>query len=129
MCDKNYDKYVDELNKKINKNFNLDDIKQFLDYDDNFWNYIKFKTLYIDSNMDNSKYFYGVLTKIINNTLIDIQVIVPNIIDLKTLLINIHEYTHAHDLYLCIGKSLASDLEYENNARNKELEFIKKKIL
>ena len=110
MCDKNYDKYVDELNKKINKNFNLDDIKQFLDYDNNFWNYIKFKTLYIDSNMDNSKYFYGVLTKIINNTLIDIQVIVPNIIDLKTLLINIHEYTHAHDLYLCIGKSLASDL-------------------
>ena len=41
MCDKNYDKYVDELNKKINKNFNLDDIKQFLDYDNNFWNYIK----------------------------------------------------------------------------------------
>lgn len=60
------------------------------------------------------------------NVLIDIRVLVPKIIDEKTLLINIHEFAHAWELYGVLGQVYEdSKEESEAYASEKEQEYLK----
>lgn len=54
--------------------------------------------------------------------IIDFRMLVPNITNEKTLLINIHEYVHAYDWYQMLNKfdDLTKDAEFEKRARNAE---------
>lgn len=124
---------IELLNKYCMENniiFNFDDIKKYLNYEKEFWEFIKSKILFISDNIESNKYFYSVLRKEKDDILIDIKIIVPKIIDLKTTLINIHEFKHAYDLYKVFGKKVyISDTEYEKRAMNEEIKFIDNKIL
>lgn len=105
----------------------LDNIKEFLGYEEDFWKYVESKTAYLDSYLEKSKDFYGVLINTDDDDNIkDIRVYVPIIVDLFTALVNVHEFKHAHDLYQSIGKKYGSEEEYEKSARNLEVEFQKK---
>ncbi len=68
-----------------------------------------------------------------NNILIDIRVLVPNIVDESTLLVNIHELAHAYLLYLNLGKKyeLTEDEveKSENYAKTKEADYLKLKYV
>lgn len=102
----------------------------FLDFNDDFWNYIKSRIIYVDSNIKGNELFYNTLMKFDDdNKLIDIKVLIPYIIDLNTALVNVHELKHAYDLYLKLGEFIEDNTtQYEKQAIDKELEFQKKYI-
>ena len=62
-----------------------------------------------------------------DNIIEEVKIIVPSIISEKTLLINIHEYTHAFQMYKRIGTVYEEDVEYEEKlAIENELLYLKK---
>lgn len=102
----------------------FDSVKEYLNYPEEFWNYIFKKTAFIDNN--NMFHDYSVLMRFDNEEkLIDMRVYVPRVNSLKTALINIHEFKHAYDLFLKLGQPITNEEEYEIVAHNKEEEFIK----
>ena len=102
----------------------MEDIKEFLNFGEDFWNYIKSKIKYIEATKEN-EFFYCTLMKFDNNNhLIDLKVIIPHITDLKTALVNIHELKHAYDLYQLLEKEVDENNPiYEQDAGEKEKEF------
>ena len=58
----------------------------------------------------------------------NIRIIVPCVIDEQTLLINIHEYTHAYEAYLRLGETYMEDIERsEDTARQNEQLYLARK--
>lgn len=107
------------------------EIKKFLNYPEDFWKFVKTKITYIDSTKEGNELFYSTLMKFdADERLIDIKVLIPYIIDLKTALVNIHELKHAYDLYQLIGKKVDENNPiYEESAIQKELEFQNQYVL
>ena len=61
-----------------------------------------------------------------DNHIIDIRIIVPDFLDELCIRINIHEYTHAFELYNELGEVyIENRVVRENNAKEKELEFLR----
>jgi len=88
-------------------------IKFYKDYiQKEFWDYIKERVVIVPSGSD--MYFYGCYPITKNNILIVIRVLVPNIETEKDILINIHEFAHAIELYNELGKN------YEDNRDERE---------
>lgn len=107
----------------------FEDIKKFFNYPEEFWEYVIPKVRIIDQNCDKCIEPQVIMKFDENNNLTDIRVMIPKIVDLKTALINVHEFQHAYDLYLLLGKKVEHDDEYyENKAKEKENEFQKKLI-
>lgn len=103
----------------------LDDVKNFLGYEEEFWNYVQSRILFIDSHLEKDKFFYGVNIKLdVNNCLVDMKILVPNVINLETALVNVHELNHAYCLYKRLGFSnLENDIFYEEVAKKQEKLF------
>ena len=102
----------------------IEDIINFLNYPNEFWNYIHDRYYIVDSTSKTEKDFYGVNMKTKDNILTDIKVFVPYIINLETALVNIHEFKHAYDLYKLLGKKIdIDDSLHEKNAKELELKF------
>ncbi len=60
------------------------------------------------------------------NVLVDMRILVPKISDEKTLLINIHEFAHAWELYGLLGQVYEENKEKsENYASGKEQAYLK----
>lgn len=111
----------------------IEDIKKYLGYNDDFWNYIQDKTKIIKDpylDYDLKMHYYGVwyefnerkeLTKLI--------ICIPEIVDLKTAQIAIHEFRHVHDIYT---SKIQEDSILEDIAKQEEDKFktnyLKKKI-
>lgn len=122
---------TDEFRKDaIGLILNFDDIKKYLNYPQQFWDYAESRIIRVDSTKEKNKSFYVTLMKFDNdNNLKDILIIVPYIINLQTSLVNIHELKHAYDLYNLLGSKISEDTElYENAARKEEENFSKKYI-
>ena len=63
-----------------------------------------------------------------DNHIVDIRIIVPDFLDELCIRINIHEYDHAFELYNELGQVyIENRVVRENNARKKELEFLRLK--
>lgn len=63
-----------------------------------------------------------------DNRIIDIRILVPEFLDELCIRINIHEYAHAFELFNELGQVFVEDKELrENNAKGKELEFLRVK--
>ena len=77
----------------------------------------------LDSNLDDTS-LYGCYPITDKNTLKEIRVCVPPITNLKSMLINIHEYRHGIDLYPFLGKNYPS-YYYESSAKQEEINFQK----
>ena len=111
----------------------IEDIKKYLGYDDDFWSYIKNKIKFIKKpylDYDLKMHYYGVwyefnerkeLTKLI--------ICIPEIVDLKTAQIAIHEFRHAHDIYT---SKIQEDSILEDIAKQEEdkfkTDYLKKRI-
>lgn len=101
----------------------FEDIKIFLDYDENFWEYIQTRILWVDSHLEDAKDFYGVNMKFDDvSCLIDMKIFVPSIINLDTALINVNVFSQAYQLYKKLGCLETSSL-YEINAQECEEYF------
>ncbi len=116
---------TDEFKLLVNGlNLTIIDVKKYLGYDDDFWNYIQNKIKIIKNpylDYDLKMHYYGVwyefnerkeLTKLI--------ICIPEIVDLKTAQIAIHEFRHAHDIYN--GKT-QEDSILEDMAKQEEEKF------
>lgn len=93
-------------------------------FNDAFENYIDNKVKRVDFDLFDG--FWGCFPILKDNILVDIKLIVPNIIDKKTLLINIHEFIHAKRLYSRLGKTYNENVELEEKiAKNIEKVYLK----
>lgn len=126
---------TDEFKFMVNGlNLTINDVKNYLNYGNDFWNYIKDKTKVIKnpySNYDLKMNYYGIwydfnedkeITKLI--------ICIPEIIDLKTAQIAIHEFILAHDIYSGNIKEDYILEEFAKQEKNKfKNDYLKKKIL
>ncbi len=63
-----------------------------------------------------------------NEIIKDIRIIVPEFLNEKCLLINIHEYYHAYELFNELGNIYVENTDIrESNAKNKERLYLKMK--
>lgn len=102
-----------------------EDVREFLDYPIPFWQFIQERTYYMVDSFDNEG-FYGVnILEDDNHAVIDFRIMVPYVMDLKTALINIHEFKHAFDLYMLLNSPLPlEDKVFEENAKLVEKDFL-----
>jgi len=116
------DRYYKELCGLL---LSFEDIKNYFNYEDDFWNYIDSKVYLVDDREYEDKGFYGVNMKCDDdNKLEELKIFVPNIINLETALINVHEFRCAYDLYKLIGKKVELDETFcEKVASDSEFEF------
>lgn len=106
------------------------DIVKFLNYPDEFWEYIKPRIRRVEPLDEKNRFFYKTLLKFDkDDNLIDIKVIVPRVVDEHTACVNIHELKHAYDMYLLLNNPVnEKEPKYEEEARQMEKDF-KKKVL
>lgn len=128
--------YPNRRIKKLRLNHQLlDEIKGLtLSYKDIEEYYSKYECM--DYLRENSKVFneredvgvFGVFTDINGDRLDRIKLVVPKICNLKTALINVHEYKHGIELFDYLGRNYPSNRDFEKSAKDEEERFIKKYI-
>lgn len=95
---------------------NMDDVKTFLNLPEDFWTYIIPRTLKGDDYDENDQSFYGINMRFDDNEqLCDLKLIVPKIINLRTALINVHEYKRAYSLYKLLGQRVDRNIAFEDS--------------
>ncbi len=93
-------------------------------FPEDFYEYMKNRTIHLDDSHENRMDFIGVYPKIDQNgKVMDIKMYLPYIEDMKTLLITIHEYYHAYQLYLQLDKEF-QDIDYEKDAKAAEQKYL-----
>ena len=94
---------------------------------DEFWDYITTRTKRISAPIESG--IWGTfIDNDSNGAIIDIKILVPEIVDEKTLLVNIHEYAHAYELFQLLGtKYQPNKKSSEEYATSKEKEYLTKK--
>lgn len=96
-------------------------------YDEKFFEYIKDKVHYLPYNT--SLDWFRCVPILNNNILVDIRVLVPEIVTKKNLLVNLHEFFHAYELYKELGKEYIENIEEkEKNAKNFERKYLKSEL-
>ena len=61
-----------------------------------------------------------------DNKIVDMRILVPDFLDELCIRINIHEYAHAFELFNELGQVyIENRVVRENNAKEKELEFLR----
>ena len=102
----------------------IDFFKQENIYDEDFFIYIKSKVHYLPYNADLGWFgCFPILDD--HNILIDIRLLVPKIETEKNLLINLHEFFHAYELYHELGNLYIEDREQkEKRAKSFEKKYL-----
>ncbi len=95
-------------------------------YDENFFEFIDNKIVYLESGSD--ILWYGCHPILKDNIIKDIRLVVPVVKTEKDLLINIHEITHALELYNELEKEYQEKRELREQKAKKmeEIYFLKK---
>lgn len=88
-------------------------------YDEELLSYLKSRTVIVPSNTDKS--WFGCFSIVDNGILVEIKLLVPEIENEDNLLVNIHEYTHAYDMYQLLGYPYIEG-KMNKEARAKEME-------
>lgn len=88
------------------------------------FNYVIAKTTFLDIDTEKGMPFFGCYPKIEDGIITDIKIYVPEIYNLKSMLINIHEFNHGLLLYLYINKEYPN-FDFEKYAKDEETKFIK----
>lgn len=96
----------------------MKDVISYLNYPSEFWTYILPRTTRL-----NEESWYQVTIKCDEEEKVrDMRVFVPNIINLETAKINIHEFKHAYDMYRILGIPYL-EKDYEEVAKREEQIF------
>lgn len=97
-------------------------------YKEEFFDFMKHKTKVVSS--DTPIESFGCFPIVENDILKDIRLLVPEIKTGQNLLVNIHEYVHALELFNELGNIYEERREErENKARNMEKVYIKRKSI
>ena len=92
-------------------------------YDEQFFEYIKTR-VYVFPH-DTSLDWFGCFPILEGDIIIDLRVVVPEIVTEKNLLVNLHEFYHAYELYSELGNVYVENKEQrENNAVNFERKYV-----
>lgn len=76
----------------------------------------------IDCGNDYS--YYGAYPSLSDNRIFGVRLVVPPVHNLKTALINVHEYRHGIDILNLFGKEFPEDMDFEGRAKKEEKDFI-----
>lgn len=122
---------ANEFYKRIGMNEPFkNELKEFFKlnglYSEEFFDFLKNKVKTLPATCSLS--WYGCFPILDDNIIKDIRLLVPEIVEEKSLLVNIHEYTHALELFNELGTFYNERREErENNAKNIEKAYIKLK--
>ena len=72
-------------------------------YEEHLFKYIHSKTNYVDYYNEMENFLIGCYIKTKNDRIIDLMLYIPYLVDKKTMLITVHELTHAIGTYYQIG--------------------------
>ena len=100
LTNRNYINMVVALDESQSK------VKAFLDYEPEFWDFIKLYERIVPTPAEGAKIQCGIIP-ILNTdgeTLYNFYTIVPKVIDMETAYIAIDIYRKAHDMFLMVGK-------------------------
>ena len=100
LTNKNYANMVFALTEDI-KN-----VRKFLNYEDEFWEFIKPFERIIPTPAEGARIQCGLIpiTETDGKTLSRFYTVVPKVIDMETAFIALDIYKKAHDMYLMVGK-------------------------
>lgn len=121
-------KYIPDYIKDIVNRFYLklkfNDVLKNEGMDDKaFLEHLKNRTKIVPNTF--RKEYYGCFPRVNNGILVGINLLVPEIVTKEDLLINIHEYTHAFDLYQQLNCPYVEDIEYlEEHAKVLEKKYL-----
>lgn len=124
---------VNDFYKAINKKEPFkNELKDFLKeqnlYKEEFFDYMKGKIKVVPYNVPTE--WFGCFPIVSQGILTDIRLLVPEIKTEKNMLVNIHEYTHALELFEELGTTYECRREErENKARNMEKVYLKRKSI
>ena len=91
----------------------MEKVKEFFKeqkiYDENFFEYIETRvhTLPYDTSLD----WFGCFPIIEESIVKDMRVVVPKIVTKKNLLVNLHEFYHAYEIYNELGQEYIPNIE------------------
>lgn len=107
----------------------MEKIKEFFKsqniYDENFFEYIKTRVFVTPE--DTPLEWFGCFPILEDGVIKDIRVIVPKIVTEKNLLVNLHEFYHAYELYNELESIYIENIEQrEKNAVNFEKKYLEK---
>lgn len=92
------------------------------------YQYLKHHTKVLNVNEEEGIPYFGCFLEEENNKLKELNLCVPKITNLKTMLINIHEFKHGIALYPYLGKKIPI-YNYEKEAKEEEQQFISQYLL
>lgn len=90
--------------------------------------YLKERTKVWNCSAEEGIRDFGLFTVDDGDIIKEIRLFVPRIVDLKTMLINVHEFKHGISLYPYIGSS-EPDFDFEKEAKLEEERFVSKYLL
>ena len=111
---------MDEINEKYWQNELNCALEREKITDPNFHEFLKNKIKKLPLKVED--FGWGVFPILDDNgILIDIKMVIPIIYDIKSLCVNIHEYTHAYEMYFYLGEKYEWHIsESEEKAKDAE---------
>lgn len=89
---------------------NLDSLKDFLGYEEEFWAFIKDKTKKVDTSFEiMEKMTYAIPIYDGNGIIVSVQLMLPQVYNLESALLAIKIYKKAYEIYKMIGKSFDAE--------------------
>ena len=86
-------------------------LKEYNLYNEEIFEYMKDRIVYVDYKNENHRFFIGVYPKVDegSNIVTDIRMYVPKIVDDISVSMNIHEYVHLISVYNNLNKEYVDD--------------------
>lgn len=94
------DKYLLEV---VGLGLSLDDLKAYLGYEDDFWNFVKDRIKLINTSSDIMEQMARVTPITNNGEIVDIDMLIPRIIDLRSATVALEMYEKAYNFYKLLG--------------------------
>lgn len=95
---------------------------------ENAYPYLKERTKVCNVSAEEGIGYFGLFTENDGEIITGIKLCVPQIVNLKTMLINVHEFKHGISLYPYIGYAIPN-FDFETEAKMEEKRFVTKYLL
>lgn len=105
----------------------IKDLDQYYQQEEAY-QYLKQHTKVLNINLEDGIPYFGCFLTEENEKLRQLNLCVPQIVNLKSMLINIHEFKHGITLYPYLGKKVPK-YDYEQDAKEEEKKFVLEYLL
>ena len=102
----------------------LDDVQEFLNFPDDFWEFVKPRITWKEPYEELPRYYYSIHVYENEQTglIEDFSLVLPTIIDLNTAKICVHELNHAYSVYRLLNTHISHEMERAINDSSKTTE-------